>query len=203
MPEVNVGPWKSPGRRSLALTADRRWKRCHGRRQLFKPSPCWWLTACTHTHREKETLLFNLLPHLHSGRLLSSPLHSAPPLPSPPLWSFLLHIFPSLLNSSLTSLSLSLSLLSFLSPSVLSFLPLACPTAERLQSEPSHLYPSLPLCNHPRKALKRCRESRLWPQQVSARLHPRPGLRLFVFFMRLMKSWKAFPEMLHKAAAVE
>lgn len=141
-----------------------------------------------------ETRSFsNSLPHLHFGCLLSSCLYSSSyifstlSLPSPfrfpsSLWSFLLHIFPSLLtplyhpHTPLFSASLSslppATLLPFilLPPSSLS--PLACPTAERLQSEPFHLFSSLLLYKHPQNALMRYRESRLWPQQVSARPHP-------------------------------
>lgn len=152
---------------------------------------CWWLTACTQK-REASLTCFLIFT---SG--VFSPLASRPPsisslfCHSPPLSLSLLLpcdlFFTSSLLSSLLFNILSLlfcqphSLLFSLPPATLlpfTLLPpsslslLACPTAERLQSEPSHLYPSLLLYNHPQNALMRYRESCLRPQQVSARLRP-------------------------------
>lgn len=135
-------------------------------------------------HTERRSFS-NLLPRLLFWCLLSCflssfDLSSPPSLPSPLLIPSALRspvIFsfsrlPLPLHSSFTSSPPSLLSLTLLSSFPLSFLPhppllpftllplsslslLSCPAAERLQSEPSHLYPSPPLYNHPQNALMR------------------------------------------------
>lgn len=104
-------------------------------------------------------------PPLSSSLLLSAPLGSFLSHVFPYLFTPLSHPLPPLCSASPCSLLLlsSFPLSSLPHPPLLPFtlLPLSslsllsCPAAERLQSEPSHLYHSPPLYNHPQNALMR------------------------------------------------
>lgn len=168
-----------PCRRSFAATADCRWKHIMVIGN-YSNRVCWWLTDCTH-RKEKllelassssllvSSLMFPLFFYSSTPLSLRSPLVIPSALRFPLIFSF--SRLPFSLHSSFTSSPSSL--LSFFSsplllssfrhppplpfpllrPSSLPFLP--CPAAERLQSEPPHLYPSPPLYNHPQNALMR------------------------------------------------
>lgn len=183
---------------------------------------CWWLTACTQKGEASRTcfLVFSFGVFSH----VSSPPSSISPLPCDLFFltssltsSLLFHILsplfaqphPALFSSSLLFLFRPFPiLLSF--PLPFSLCPLCLSSPVPLQRDCSQN----PLTFIPRRRyitiLKTLSCVKGNPASDRSRclqgftlIWPRLGRPACLVFMRLMRSWKPFVEMLHKAAAVE